>query len=76
MTNNTSVTVHLPGRDVRIEIKNNMYYLGESMFMFTGYDDLIETVKEYDSGRIPGNDSEKGQAKAGSQAKEAQSTRD
>jgi len=38
------------GHTVTVELRGNMFFIGESMFLFTDMEDLIKTAKEYDRG--------------------------
>jgi len=38
------------GSIVTVTLKGNMFFIGESMFMFTDMEELIKTAKEHDRG--------------------------
>jgi len=48
------------GHTVTVELKDNMFFIEESMFLFTDMEDLIKTAKKYnnDGRRIQGVKSE------------------
>jgi hypothetical protein len=69
-------TIHVDkpdGTSVKVEVIKNMFFIGESMFLFTSLDNLIKIAKEH--GKMD-KSATNGTAKEGNETEEAQSARD